>query len=328
MRRCLLTLLFALGALSAVEAAEPILIRFSHVVGEDTPKGVGAALLQRLVAERLGGRVAVEVYPRSRKFNDDQALLALVFGDIELAAPSFSKFRAFSKQIQVFDLPFLLPGAEAVHRFQESETGQGLLASMTSQGLQGLAYWDNGMRAMSANKPLRRPEDIAGLRFRIEPSRVMEAQYQALDVATVPLPFKYVAEALKMGLVDGQENAWSNIYAQGFQDYQQYFTDVGHSFLGYMLVTNAEFWSQLPSDIRAALEAIIAEVTAEVNRLASERSLSDRERIIALGKSEVIMLSDAERAAWRERMLPVWQEFEPQIGKEVIEAALAAGRAQ
>ena len=328
MRRCLVAWLLMLGALSAVEAAEPILIRFSHVVSEDTPKGVGAARFQRMVAERLSGRVVVEVYPRSRKFNDNQALLALVFGDIELAAPSFSKFRAFSKQIQVFDLPFLFSGPEAVRRFQTSAAGQSLLTSMTSQGLLGLAYWDNGMRAISANKPLRRPEDVAGLRFRIEPSRVMEAQYQALDVATVPLPFKYVGEALKMGLVDGQENAWSNIYAQGFQDYQQYFTELGHSFLGYMLVTNAEFWTKLPSDIRSKLEAIIEEVTVEVNRLAAQRSVSDRQRIIDSGGSDVITPSDAERAAWRERMSSVWQEFEPQIGSEVLEAAAAAGGPQ
>ena len=328
MRRGLLAVLLALCAFSSVEAAEPILIRFSHVVGEDTPKGVGAALLQRLVSERLDGRVAVEVYPRSRKFNDNQALLALVFGDIELAAPSFSKFRAFSKQVQVFDLPFLFPGTDAVHRFQASAAGKDLLNSMTAQGLLGLAYWDNGMRAMSANKPLRRPEDIAGLRFRIEPSRVMEAQYQALDVATVPLPFKYVAEALKMGLVDGQENAWSNIYAQGFHEFQPYLTDVGHSFLGYMLVTNVEFWRQLPPDVRTPLEEIIAEVSAEVNRLAAERAISDRQRVIDSGRSEVITLSDAERATWRERMLPVWERFESQIGSEVLEAALASGRAQ
>ena len=156
----------------------------------------------------------------------------------------------------------------------------------------------------------------------------MEAQYQALDVATVPLPFKYVGEALKMGLVDGQENAWSNIYAQGFQDYQQYFTELGHSFLGYMLVTNAEFWTKLPSDIRSKLEAIIEEVTVEVNRLAAQRSVSDRQRIIDSGGSEVITPSDAERAAWRERMSSVWQEFEPQIGSEVLEAAAAAGGPQ
>ena len=328
MRRCLLALLLVLGMLSSVEATEPIVIRFSHVVGEDTPKGLGAALFQRLVSERLNGRVSVEIYPSARKFNDDQALLALIFGDIELAAPSFSKFRGFSKQLQVFDLPFLFPGTEAVHRFQTSAAGQSLLDSMTSQGLQGLAYWDNGMRAMSANTPLRRPEDIAGLRFRIEPSRVMEAQYRALDVATVPLPFKYVAEALKMGLVDGQENAWSNIYAQGFHQYQRYFTDVGHSFLGYMLVTNVEFWNRLPSDVRTTLEQIIAQVSAEVNRLASERAISDRQRVIDSGATEVINLSDAERAAWRERMLPIWEQFESQIGSEVLAAAVAAGPAR
>ncbi len=317
-----LCVLFLSAAIA--RADDPILIRFSHVTSEATPKGHGAELFKKLAEERLGGKVRVEVYPRSLKFNDDQALLALLFGDIELAAPSFSKFRSYSRQMQVFDLPFLFSDVDAVHRFQAGEAGRQLLDSMVPLGIKGLAYWDNGMRVMSANRPLRVPEDADGLRFRIEPSAVMQVQYRALGVATVPMPFGQVREGLKMGLVGGQENAWSNIYSKGFHDFQKYFTEARHSFLGYMLVTNAEFWSGLPPEVRGELEKIVREVTVEVNRIAGEKAQSDRQRVIESKKAEVITLSDTELEAWRAVLKPVWSAFEPQIGREIIEQAQRA----
>lgn len=325
-----LTVLIGMLVLAAVHAyaAEPILIRFSHVTSEATPKGHGALLFKKLVEQRLAGKVRVEIYPRALKFNDDQALLALLFGDIELAAPSFAKFRSFSRQIQVFDLPFLFSDVDAVHRFQRSNAGVKLLDSMLSHGIKGLTYWDNGMRVMSANRPLRTPQDFKRLRFRIEPSAVMQAQYRALGVATVPMPFKQVREALKMGLVTGQENAWSNIHSKGFHDFQKYFTEARHSFLGYMLVTNAEFWRNLPADIRAELEKIIQEVTVEVNKNAREKADTDRQRVIDSKKAEVLTLTDTELEEWRAVLTPIWKKFESQIGKEIMEQAMQANQAR
>jgi C4-dicarboxylate-binding protein DctP len=325
-----LTVLIGMLVVLAVNAhaAAPILIRFSHVTSEATPKGHGAALFKKLVEQRLAGKVRVEIYPRALKFNDDQALLALLFGDVELAAPSFSKFRSFSRQIQVFDLPFLFSDVDAVNRFQRSEAGIKLLDSMLSHGIKGLAYWDNGMRVMSANRPLRTPRDFKRLRFRIEPSAVMQAQYRALGVATVPMPFKQVREALKMGLVTGQENAWSNIHSQGFHDFQKYFTETRHTFLGYMLVTNVDFWNNLPAGIRVELEKIIQEVTANVNKNAHDKAKTDRQRVIDSKQAEVITLTDTELDEWRTLLTPIWKQFESQIGTEIMEQAMQANQAR
>jgi C4-dicarboxylate-binding protein DctP len=301
---------------------DPIVIRFSHVVGESTPKGMGANRFKQLAEEQLAGKVRVEVYPSSRRFTDDEAMTALLFGGIELAAPSLAKFRRFTKRLQVFDLPFLFEDVDAVHRFQASAPGQELLDSMSGRRIKGLAYWDNGMRVMSANKPLRTPADVKGLAFRIEPSRVMEMQYRALGATTLRLPFKRVYDALDIGLVDGQENTWSNIASQGFHKVQKSFTATNHSFLGYMVITNAEFWEELPADVRTTLEEILAEVTAEVNRIAAEQAHGSRETVATT--TQVLTPTPEEREAWRKTLQPIWQDFEQQIGKEVIEAAIAA----
>jgi C4-dicarboxylate-binding protein DctP len=313
-------------AVSVARADDPILIRFAHVTGDNTPKGQGATLFKQRVEERLAGKVRVEIFPRSLKFNDNQVMLALLFRDVELAAPSLAKFRSFSPKLQLFDLPFLFDDVEAVHRFQASEAGRKLLDSMVDRGFKGLAFWENGMRAMSANRPLRAPADLKGLRFRIEPSAVMQAQYRALRVATVPMPFKQVREALKLGLVTGQENAWSNIYSKRFDDFQKYFLDLGHSYLGYMLVTSGEFWNSLPPDIRSELEAIINEVTAEVNRIAREKAQSDRQRIIDAAQTKILTPTPEEREEWQRVLKPIWKKFEAEIGKELIEAATQANR--
>lgn len=321
-------LCFLLVAVPQAYAADPILIRFSHVVGPNTPKGRGADMFKQRVEERLAGKVRVEVYPRSQKFNDDQVMLALLFGDVEMAAPSLAKFRSYGKSIQVFDLPFLFRDVEHLHRFQNSETGQGLLDAMVPRGIKGLAYWDNGMRVISANKPLRVPADAEGLVFRIEPSSVFQEQYARIGVVGIPMPFKRVTDAILEGLVKGQENAWSNIYSRKIHELHKYFTEIQHSFLGYMVVTNFDFWDGLPSDIRASLEEILAEVTVEVNRLARDQAEGDRRKVIETGEVQIITPSSEEVALWREAMMPVWKQFDGEIGKEVIDAAVEAGEAK
>ena len=316
--------LFLLGFSAVLPAADeaPILIRFAHVVGENTPKGQGANLFKKLVEERLAGRVRVEVYPNSQRFTDDEVLRALLFGEVELAAPSLAKFRSFTRTLQVFDLPFLFADIEAVHRFQVGEVGQRLLDAMIPRGLKGLAYWDNGMRVMSADQPLRTPGDVRGLTFRIEPSAVIEAQYEELGATTLRLPFNKVFDALDIGLVDGQENAWSNIESKKFYEVQEYFAETRHSFLGYMVVTSVKFWDSLPAEVRTALEEILQEVSVEVNRIALEQTKSSREKVIeALGGDRVQTLSEEERAAWRDALQPVRQQFQEQIGQDIIQAA-------
>ncbi len=309
-------------------ADEPILIRFAHVVGEATPKGVGATLFKQRVEERLAGRVKVEVYPRSEKFDDDEVFAALLFGDVEMAAPSFSKFRSYAPILKVFDLPFLFTDVDHVHRFQQTVIGWQLLQTMLPVGIEGLAYWDNGMRAISANKPLRVPADAEGLVFRIEPSDVIYQQYARIGVVGLPLPFRRVVDSIKEGLVKGQENSWSNIYSLKIQSLQKNFTELNHSFQGYMVIAGQDFWEDLPDDIRSELKKILAEVTVEVNRMAKVQTIGDRQRVAETEGVEIITPSEKDLHLWRDAMIPVWAQFEPEIGKVVIDAAVAAGNSQ
>ena len=316
----------ALVLVTGMAHAEEITIKFSHVVADSTPKGQGAVLFKKLAEERLAGKVKVEVYPNSQLFGDGKEMEALLLGDVQLIAPSLSKFDRYTKQIQVFDLPFLFDGIEAVHRFHTSPTGKKILDSLTQKGLTGLAYWDNGMKQLSAKKPLRMPEDAKGLKFRIQASDILEAQFKAVGGIPQKLAFAEVYQALETGVVDGAENPWSNAYSQKFFEVQPYFTESNHGYLGYMVVTNAKFWSGLPADVREALEKILAEVTVEVNKSSTALNESDRQKIKDSGKTEILPFTAEQRAAWLAAMKPVYDKFTDKIGKDIVEAARAANQ--
>jgi C4-dicarboxylate-binding protein DctP len=306
----------------------PIRIKFSHVVSENTPKGIGAKLFKNLAEERTDGRVQVTIFPNSSVATDEEVFDALIHDEVQLAAPSFGKFTSRTKVLQIFELPFLFSDIEAVHSFHASPTGRALLDSLLGQGIKGLTYWDNGMRVISANKPLRAPSDVAGLRFRVEPSDVQAAQFAALGALPEKLPFSMVYEALETGLVDGQQNAWSNISSKKFYEVQHYFTETNHSYLGYMVITSVKFWNGLPADIRSALKEVLREVTEKVNGIALEQARKHRQSVVDSGQAEILTLSKSEREAWRRAMRPVWQEFEHVIGKEIFDAAMMSAENQ
>ncbi len=316
----------ALVLVTGMAHAEEITIKFSHVVADSTPKGQGAVLFKKLAEERLAGKVKVEVYPNSQLFGDGKEMEALLLGDVQLIAPSLSKFDRYTQQIQVFDLPFLFDDIEAIHRFHISPTGKSILNSLTKKGLTGLAYWDNGMKQLSAKKPLRMPEDAKGLKFRIQASDILEAQFKAVGGIPQKLAFAEVYQALETGVVDGAENPWSNAYSQKFFEVQPYFTESNHGYLGYMVVTNAKFWSGLPADVREALEKILAEVTVEVNKSSTALNESDRQKIKDSGKTEILPFTPEQRAAWLAAMKPVYDKFTDKIGKDIVEAARAANQ--
>ncbi|WP_313090097.1 TRAP transporter substrate-binding protein [Stutzerimonas nitrititolerans] len=313
---------------SAFAQAEPIVIKFSHVVAEDTPKGKGALMFKRLVEERLPGQVSVEVYPNSSLYGDANELEALRNNEVQLLAPSLAKFEQYTKQLQVFDLPFLFDDLDAVNRFQKRAKGRQLLRAMEDENITGLAYWHNGMKQLSATRALRMPSDASGLAFRIQPSAVLESQFAQLGAAANKIAFSKVFTSLQDGTVQGAENPWSNIYSQKMHTVQPYITETNHGVLDYMLVSNTRFWFGIPHQIRTELEGIIDEVTYEVNRAAEDANQADRASILQAGTSEIITLTPEEREAWRVKMRPVWQEFGSVIGEDIIDAAQTVNRKQ
>ncbi len=321
---CALAAVFASGI---TLAADPIVIKFSHVVAENTPKGQMANKFRDLVDERLAGKVKVEVYPNSQLFGDNKVLEAMLLGDVQIAAPSLSKFSRYTKKLALFDLPFLFNDIEAVDRFQNSEAGQKLLGSIKKKGLVGLGYLHNGMKQFSSSQPLRVPADAKGLKFRIMSSDVLEAQFEAVDATPLKKPFSEVFTLLQTRAIDGQENTWSNIYSKKFFEVQPYITESNHGLLDYMVVTSREFWGGLPDDVRDDVKKALDEAVMFGNGVALQKSIDDKQQIIDSGRSEVLELTPEERAQWVQVMKPVWNKFEKKIGKDVIDAAYASNQA-
>lgn len=323
---CVATLSLCSASLTSAADAQPITIRFSHVVAPDSPKGQGARLFKQLVEQRLPGKVRVEVYPQAQLFSDSDELQALLDGKVEMLAPSLAKFSDYAPELQVFDLPFLFKDMAAIDRFQHRPQGRQLLLSMTDRNIIGLDYWHNGMKQLLATRPLRLPAEAARLGFRIQNSPVSVAQFAALGATGKPMPFSQMRTALSSGEVQGTENTWSNFASQRLDELQPYVTETNHGVIDYMLVSNARFWYGIPHDIRSELEAIIEEVSAEVNRKAAELNAAARQQMLDSGNVQVISLSDEQLQAWRSAMQPVWQQFEAQIGAKVIRAALRASK--
>ena len=235
---------------------------------------------------------------------------ALALGDVQIIAPSLSKFDKYTKKLQVFDLPFLFDDMAAVDKFQAGDVGKKLLTSMTDKGFVGLAYWHNGLKQLSANKPLLVPADAKGLKFRIQSSDVLQAQFQAVGAVPQKLAFAEVYQALQVGTVDGQENTWSNIYSQKYQEVQKHFTESNHGVLDYMVVTNADWWNGLPTDIQEGLTKAMDVATKVNNEIANKLNEEAKAKIVAAGTSEIHQLTPEQKKAWREAMKPVWEKFE------------------
>ena len=318
----------ALFSVFAVQAADPILIKFSHITADSTPKGQGALLFKKLVEERLPDQVKVEVYPNSSLYGDGKEMEALLLNEVQMLAPAPSKLEQYTKQLQLFDLMFLFDDVAAAQRFQQSDKGKAMLKSMEDKGITGLAYWLNGMRQFTANKPLREPGDARGLKFRVQPSDLQAAQYSALRAVPRKMAFAEIYQGLQTGVVNAQDNPWSNIYSQKYYEVQKYMTESNHGIGNYLLITNTQFWNGLPAPVRTELEQIIEEVTVEVNKQAEALNEKAKQNVIDTGKSEILVLTEEQRNAWRDAVRPAWKKFEAEIGTDLIEAAEAANQAQ
>ncbi|WP_370282292.1 DctP family TRAP transporter solute-binding subunit [Pseudooceanicola sp.] len=298
-------------------------IKFAHVTNTDKhPKGIAAEMLKERVNGEMEGKACMEVYPNSTLYNDDQVLEAMLQGDVQLAAPSLSKFETFTKQFRLFDLPFMFKNIEAVDAFQQSDAGQAMLDSMQKRGLQGLAYWHNGMKQMSANKPLIMPEDAQGLKFRVQPSDVLVAQMEAIGGSPQKMAFSEVYGALQQGVVDGQENTWSNIYGQKFFEVQDGTTETNHGVIDYLVVASVDWLDSLDEDVRDQFTTILNEVSQERNAAVNEVDMEARQAILDAG-AEIRELDADQRQAWVDAMKPVWEQFTADVGQENIDAAQA-----
>ena len=311
------------GAVAAACDDGEVVIKFSHVTNTDKhPKGIAASLLEQRVNDEMNGKACMEVFPNSTLYNDDQVLEALLQGDVQLAAPSLSKFEQFTKQFRIFDLPFMFKNIDAVDEFQLSETGQAMKASMSRRGLMGLAFWHNGMKQMSANKPLNLPTDAAGLKFRVQNSDVLKAQMAAMGGSPQPMAFSEVYGALQTGVVDGQENTWSHIHGKKFFEVQDGVTETNHGIIDYLLVTSTDWLDSLDADVRDQLMTIVSEVTEARNSESTTVNANAKQAILDAG-GVVRELDATQRDAWVATMKPVWEEFKGDVGQENIDAAQA-----
>ncbi|AVO41046.1 TRAP transporter substrate-binding protein [Simplicispira suum] len=316
----------ALLSLGFTAHAAPIVIKYSHVVADVTPKGKAALKFKELAEKALPGKVEVQVFPNSQLFGDGKEMEALLLGDVQVIAPSLAKFGKYTPKLQIFDLPFLFDDLQAVDRFQASPEGQSLLNSMTKKGITGLGYMHNGMKQLSANTKLSMPADAKGLKFRIQASDVLEAQFKAVGGNPQKISFSEVYQALQTGVVDGTENPWSNIYSKKFHEVQKYIMESDHGALDYMVITNTKWWDGLPADIRKTLKSAMDESIAYGNKVAFQEGLEFKDKIIADKKAEVVPMTKEQKTAWRTAMKPVWKQFEGEIGKDLISAAERANK--
>lgn len=316
-----ITLAFSATAL----AQQPIVIKFSHVVAKETPKGKASDFFAQRAGELTKGKVKVEVYPNSTLYKDKEEMEALQLGAVQMLAPSLAKFGPLgAKEFEVFDLPFIFDSYAELHKITKGPVGKSLMAKLEPKGIKGLAFWDNGFKSMSANKPIKSPDDFKGLKMRIQSSKVLESQMRSVGALPQVMAFSEVYQALQTGVVDGTENPWSNIYTKKFHEVQKYIMESNHGLLDYMVITNAGWWKQLPADVRKGLSEAMAESIAYGNKVAFDEDANFRAKVIADKKAEVLPMTKEELGQWRQAMKPVWAKFERDIGKDIIDAALAA----
>lgn len=301
-------------------AQQTIVIKFSHVVAPNTPKGQAAEYFKKLAEERTHGRVKVEVYPNSQLYKDKEELEALQLGSVQMLAPSLAKFGPLgAREFELFDLPFIFDNYRELHKITQGPIGASLLKKLDGKGILGLAYWDNGFKDMSANKPLRNPADAKGLKMRIQSSKILDMEMRAIGAIPQVLAFSEVYQALQTGVVDGTENPPSNFYTQKFYEVQKYMTQTQHGYLGYAVIVNQRFWDGLPADIRKVLEQAMKEATDYANSVAKKENDDATEAVRKSGRCQVLTLTAQERTAWKKAMAPVYREAQSRVPKALMD---------
>ena len=309
----------ALASSGVALAQQPIVIKFSHVVAVDTPKGKGADYFKKLAEERTKGRVKVEVYPNSSLFKDGEEMEALQLGSVQMLAPSVAKFGPLGvREFEVFDLPYMFDSFDELHKVTEGSVGKSLFQKLESKGILGLAFWDNGFKEMSANKPIRVPADYKGLKMRIQSSKVLGDEIKALGAIPQVMAFSEVYQALQTGVVDGTENPPSNFYTQKMHEVQKYLAMTDHGVIEYAVITNKKFWDALPADIRTTLEGAMKDATKYANDIAKKENDDALEAVKKSGKTEIITLTAEQKAAMKKALVSVHKENESRVGKDTL----------
>jgi len=323
--RALLVGLVAVGLSAAAVAADPIVIKFSHVVATDTPKGKAAEKFKELADKYTKGAVKVEVYANSTLYKDKEEMEALQLGAVQMLAPSLAKFGPLGvREFEVFDLPYIFDGRDALHKVTKGPVGQKLLSKLEPRGIKGLAYWDNGFKHFSLNAPIRTPADLKGKKLRIQSSKVLEEQMRALSALPQVMAFSEVYQALQTGVVDGTENPHSNLYTQKMHEVQKHMSLTEHGYLGYAVITNKKFWDGLPADVRGQLEQAMKESTDFANEISKQENDKALEAVRASGKTQIHTPTDAEKAAFKKALVPVHKKMESRIGAETIKSIYEA----
>ena len=317
----LLVGLFACAISLGAYAQQPIVIKFSHVVAADTPKGKAADMFAKKAAELTHGKVKVEVYANSTLYKDKEEMEALQLGAVQMLAPSLAKFGPLGvKEFEVFDLPFIFNGYDDLHKVTTGPVGKQLLAKLEPKGIRGLAFWDNGFKSFSANSPIKTPADLKGKKMRIQSSKVLEEQMRSVGAMPQVMAFSEVYQALQTGVVDGTENPISNLYTQKMHEVQKHLTLTDHGYLGYAVIVNKKFWDGLPADIRKQLEDAMEQSTRYANQIAKVENDNSLEAVKKSGKTTVYVPTKEERLAFKKAMVPVHQKMESRVGKETIQA--------
>ncbi|MBL8472806.1 MAG: TRAP transporter substrate-binding protein [Rhodocyclaceae bacterium] len=316
-------LVFGLATLAALPTAfadSPVVIKFSHVVATDTPKGKAADFFAKRAAELTGNKVKVEVYPNSQLYKDKEEMEALQLGAVQMLAPSLAKFGPIGvKEFEAFDLPFIFDNYEELHKITSGPVGKNLFKKLESKGIVGLAFWDNGFKAFSANSPVKQSGDLKGKKLRVQSSKVLEEQMRTLGALPQSMAFSEVYQALQTGVVDGTENPPSNFYTQKMHEVQKYLSLTDHGYLGYAVITNRKFWEGLPADVRGKLDQAMKEATDYANKIAREENEAAVQAVKKSGKTEVYVPTKEERLAFKKALVPVHQKMESRIGKETLQ---------
>ncbi|MER2552511.1 MAG: TRAP transporter substrate-binding protein [Thauera sp.] len=319
--RALLVGLVAVGLSAAAVAADPIVIKFSHVVAQDTPKGKAAEKFKQLAEQYTSGAVKVEVYANSTLYKDKEEMEALQLGAVQLLAPSLAKFGPLGvREFEVFDLPYIFDGYDALNKVTQGAVGQQMLAKLEPKGIKGLAFWDNGFKSFSANTPIHKPEDLKGKKMRIQSSKVLEEQMREVKSLPQVMAFSEVYQALQTGVVDGTENPHSNLYTQKMHEVQKHMTLTDHGYLGYAVITNKKFWDGLPAEVRTQLDKAMKESTVYANQIAKEENDKSLAAVRASGKTEIHTPTAEEKAAFKKAFAPVHKKMESRIGAELIQS--------